>query len=228
MMTKEEIPLSVAMLGLIICVWLRKFKIGLFTMLVGFLWSFAMVMLVIPAFNPNHTYSFFTWFQTVNSDAVNTQLLRVPVIIFTNYFSNPDDMVYYFSLLKGYAFLPIIGFPWLILSLPDLVINLVSDHAQMRSILFQYSSGITPGLTIATIFAFYYLKLLLNRLFLIKKYFHPAIYVIALLVLAVSLWVSYRNGPIPINPACACAMYQVNNDDKNFAKLLAGIPRNIP
>ncbi len=149
-LTKEEISLFIAMMGLVLVFVFKEKVIGLITFIGGIFWFLTMVFLIIPYFSTDGQYWALGWLTLTKNTTVNLSSL---VEFVGNSAFSGDALNYYFILLKPFSFLPILGLPWLLLSLPELLINLFSSQAQMRSIVFHYSSGIIPSLVIASIFA---------------------------------------------------------------------------
>lgn len=228
LLTKEEISLFIAMLGLIIFFVFKNKKIGLITFTFSVVYFLIMILLVIPYFSENGKYWAFDWFSLTNGTTQEFSLLQ-KIDKFT---LSQDAISYYLSLLKPFGFLPLLGLPWLILSLPELLINLLSSQAQMRSIYFHYDSGIIPALVISSVFAFKYINLILIEIYskilskLEKKLYKLTFYFFLGVILIFALRFNYHYSPFPTTPSCWCIVYQVTNEDKDFAKVLAAIPQS--
>jgi len=205
LLTKEHIGLQVAVLGLIIAFVHKEKKMGLTTFFFGSLWFFVMVFIILPQFSPSGEHWAFAWYD-FGANMIN----RV--------FFDPEIRAYYSLLLKSFGFLPLLGLPWLILTAPDLAINVLSSHAEMHSIKYHYTSGLVPGLMIAAIYGMLY----------VKKYvkFPVVPYVIMLGALLIVLRVNYHFSPLPTTESCWCQSYEVSADDKEFEKVLQSIPES--
>jgi len=226
LLTKEEIPLIIALLGLLqIFIWKER-KIGTITFVFATLWFSLATFVIIPYFSPSHSHWALLYYRNAGSEFNVEHLTLIPQQIIVNYFINPDDLKYYQLLLKPFAFLPVLGIPWIILVFPDLVINLLSSHAQMRSIDLQYDSGIVPGLLISTIFTISYLKFILSKIKIKAKFKLGIIYIVTFLLLLVTIRANYGYGPLPFSKSCWCVMYQVSSQDIAFDKALQTIPQN--
>jgi uncharacterized membrane protein len=231
LLTKEEISLFIAMLGLVIAFIFKEKVIGFITTICSIIWFLVMVFLVIPHFSSDGNYWALSWFSPLNQSS-QIFSLRYLVDLIQRFTISADTRGYYLNLLKPFGFLPIIAFPWLILSLPELLINILSSQAQMRSIYFHYDSGIIPSLVIASIFAIRNL----NLAFLdIRNHFFPHIkekslksffYVFLGLLLFISLRFNYHYSPLPTTPSCWCIMYKVSDEDREFNKVLRTIPQS--
>lgn len=227
-LTKEEISLFTAMLGLVVAFLFKERPIGFVTFVCSVIWFLAMVFWVIPFFSQSGTYWALDWFSPLNLEKNGLAQVQVPSLI--NQFTLSKDAInFYLLLLKPFGFLPLLGLPWLVLSLPELSINLLSSQAQMRSIMFHYDSGIIPSLVIASIFALKYINLFLHflkgKLKIKSTYIKLFFYLVLLYVLVVSIRVNYHYSPLPTTPSCWCIMYQVKDEDREFEKVLRAIPR---
>lgn len=221
--TKEEVSLQIAILGLIIYFVFRKRKVGLITLLSGVLWFVIMVFLVIPYFSPTGQHWAFAWLQLGGSTANQALSGKISFVI-NRFFFDPEIRTYYGLLLKSFGFLPIFGFPWLTLALPDFLINILSSHSEMHSIKYHYTSGLVPGLILASIYGIFYLGKLLDKIAVLKKYKKLLILVVLLGAGAVILRTNYHFSPLPTTESCWCAVYKVADEDKQFEEILAKIP----
>lgn len=224
LMTKEEVPLTTIILGVLILFIFKEKKMSILTILISTVWLFVMVKLILPSFSPTHEYSYASWYQIAEENIKNTSLAVIPNELVRNYFVTPETLPYYNILLREFALLPLIGWPWTLLAMPELLINLFSSHAQMRTILMHYDSVIIPGLMISSIYAIYYMYLFLQRLTINKKYLKIGKYVIILTALGIVMRVDYHYNPLPIAPSCWCKIYEVSESSRKFEKVLAQIP----
>lgn len=220
LITKEEISLFIAMLGLFIFFVFKQRRIGIMTFLIGLTWFSLMVFIIIPKFSPDGQYWALNWFLPVST---SSNFLEKAI---KQFLLASDTLNYYLSLLKPFGFLPLLGLPWLLLSLPELAINVLSTQAQMRSTFFHYDSGIIPALVIATIFGLKYLRFSIGFIKLLKPFSKSFFYFIVVILLLIALRVNYHYSPLPTTPSCWCISYHVSEEDRQFAKVLASIPKN--
>ncbi len=221
-LTKEQISLYLMMLGIFIFFIFKERKIGVITSIIGLVWFITMVFAVIPYFSPQGAHWGLDMYQP--SVGIQKTSIRINADSIKTFFT-PDTFNYYNNLLKPFAYIPLLGFPWLLLSLPELGIN-VLGMGSMRTIHFHYDSGITPSLVIASIFGIYYFSLLLQRLKPVKKYAKTLVYIFCLGMLAIALRVNYNLSPLPTTPSCWCFIYDVKEEDKAFEKALQAIPKD--
>ncbi len=225
LLTKEQIGFTVFMYALVIAFVFKEYKIGLVAGFLGLVWSVVMFFAVIPYFSPSGSHWAFAWFQFETPGTNETSMIpSVQNVIDKVY--NFNSIPYYSLLLKPFAFVPLLGFPWLILALPELAINVMSRQAQMQSIYFHYDSAIIPALIISTIFGTYYALVIALKVRFVKKYAYYLLGAGLLGLLIVSLRVNYNYSPLPTTPSCWCLMYQVGEDERRYMRLLARIPQN--
>lgn len=150
---KEEIPLIVACLGILV-IWKYKLpRLGAFMIVGGVLWSFLAFKVIIPHFSPgalNNTY----WYRYADlgssPGAAIVNLLLHPWLIFTMLVT--INRVYYLaSLFRSTGFLALLAPEWLIPALPSLAINLLSGDALLSSGVYHYNAPIIPFVLLAAI-----------------------------------------------------------------------------
>lgn len=223
--TKEQIGFSLAMYGVVIALVFKNMRVGISAFFIGIVWSLLMIFIVIPYFSPVGSHWALEWFQFESPGTNETSIIPSYQNLIDKFY-NFNSVPYYNLLLKPFAYLPLLGLPWLLLSLPDLTINVLSRQAQMQSIYFHYDSGVTPGLIIATIFGIYYFYLFILKIKLIKKYANTFLLLFVIGLLIVAFRVNYNYSPLPTTPSCWCLMYQVGDDERRFSQLLRTIPKN--
>lgn len=195
LLTKEDVGLFVAMLGLLTFFFYKEKKVGALLFLLGATFSLTAVKVIMPLFSDGKQHWAFAWYNF--SPGFVLRFLRDLV--------NHDALVYYRDLLAPYALLPLIALPWILLALPDLFINLTSDHWETKSLVFHYQALSLVAVTIALIYAFYYLQK------------HRRLQILALISLIYfSLHQCFFYSP-PLS-------YQVGIAAKNFETALAQIP----
>ncbi len=225
LLTKEELGLDLAMLGLYIAVIVRQKRIGMVTFLIGMIWTFAMIFVVIPGAAKTGTHWAFAWYSLDDTTPV---ALNLPEKIndYVIKTISTGTLGYFNQLIHPFAYLPLLGLPFLFLSLPEILINILSDHGQMQSTMFHYDSAITPAIIIATIYAYFVILFLLKHFKITIKIRQFIILGVAVCSFIYVLRVNYHQSPLPITPSCWCLVYQVSADDVAFNKLLQQLPKN--
>ncbi len=224
-LTKEDISLNIAMMGLMIALVYKERVVGVITFLLGIAWFFSMVTVVMPYFSPNNIH----WALDKMTGSVENPLAQTisrytdPRVLISTFITNPKTIEYYTLLLKQFAYVPILGLPWLLLGAPALAINVIRDTT---SITFHYDSGVIPALVIATIYGFYYLKRILMLIPLQKSLRVGVMTVFMLLFITAVSRVNYHYSPLPTTPSCSCYIYNVTDEDREFEKKLQSIPKD--
>ncbi len=221
-LTKEQISLNLAMLGLVIFFVFKNRKIGAATFVLSVLWFVAMVYFVMPYFSPSGQH----WVLTQRGETNILQTLRVVEnthFLIDRFILDEKTISYYKLLLEPFGYVPLIGFPWLILSVPDFVIIMLLDA---RNINLHYDSGLTSAIAIATVFGFKYIRFLIRKFFINKFITDIILFLITLVFLLSSVRSNYYYSPLPTTPSCWCYIYNVTHEDKEFEKILQSLPNS--
>ena len=141
---KEEIPLVIALMGLYFAVRKRKLWPLLITVVAGVYFLVA-AGIVIPYFNSGASSQFLDRYsdgeQTMRSLA--TGLLTHPWRILTTLLA-PSGLAYLVKLLWPFGFTSLLSPLTFLISLPELLINLLSNKSQQQSIAYHYVAGEAP------------------------------------------------------------------------------------
>ena len=151
LLTKEETALQVFLFGISLWVVFKNRKIGVLTSLISGLWFCFLFFILMPKFSQSGEHWALAWYQ---NDGVGSLMNRVLFL--------PEIQNYYNLLLRSFGFLPLFGFPWLLLAGPEIAINVLSSHSEMHSIQYHYTSGIIPILLIASIYGVRYFSSLIR------------------------------------------------------------------
>ncbi len=224
-LTKEQVSLTISLMGIFILIFHKERKVGLISFVGGIVWTFGIMFVVMPLFSPEGRHWAWSWFQ-FSSTSSGGSLITVTNKILERVVFSPDLSPYYIGLLKPFTYLPLLGLPWLIFALPDLAINVLSSHGQMRSFVLHYDSGITPWLTVASIFGLSYTRWILVRMKLVSRYAKHITTLVVAVVMLFALRFNYHYSPLPTTPSCWCFMYEPTKEDRAFEKLLQSIPQS--
>lgn len=223
-LTKEEISLDVAMIGLYVFFIIKQRKIGLLTVLASLSWFMLMVYAVIPYFSSQGKHWALDMFGLAPQISV-PNLSSINIFPYIQKLFSNDSLLYYNTLLKPFGYFPLLGLPWLLLSFPEIAINTLSvTGLPMRTIHFHYDSGITPFLAIATILAFRYIILFFDKFIRREKLKQYGLYGFCIILVAIAFRVNYHYSPLPTTPSCWCQIYKVTDEDKAFEKALQNLP----
>ena len=205
LLTKENVGLYVAMLGFLAFWKFKAKKTGLAMFVIGLGFTIIAVKFVMPHFAGGKQHWAFGWYDFSSG--------IVPTI--WRSLTNIGSLEYYRDLLAPYGFLPLLALPWLIPGAPDLFLNVTSDHAEMKSLVFHYQSLIIVVLTIGLIFALSYLKKY-------PRYFWTAVF----LLIVATVHQNYFYSPLPTTPGHWWLMYNVGPAEIDFEKVLEKIPQS--
>jgi len=207
LLTKEQVGLTIFLLGFVTAVFFKEKKVGVITSLIGVTWFSLMTFVVMPRFSTGGEHWALAWYQSKGpGEIINKVLLSQEV------------QRYYMLLLKSFGLLPLFGLPWLMLAGPELAINVLSSHSEMQSIQYHYTSVLIPILMIASMYGARYVSILF------KKYSQMSLYVLVLGALLIVLRMNYHYSPLPTTESCWCNGYIVAEVDKKFEKILQQIP----
>lgn len=150
---KEEISLILLLMGLYIVVFQGEWRVGLVTMVVGALWFYLSMYVVIPHFNVAGKSAFLERYQHLGSNPgeMAVTLLTHPIYALKLVFASPKR-AYLFGLLAGGGFLPLLAPEIAILGAPSLAINLLSSSEWMYSGGAHYSAPVVPLIIVAGIY----------------------------------------------------------------------------
>jgi uncharacterized membrane protein len=150
---KEDMPLAVAFLGLLL-IWKYKMpRMGLLLLIGGSLWTFVAFKWIIPHFytgvqSNNFWYRYQIYGSTPAAAILN--LLIHPWIFFAQIFTL-ERFYYLFSLLRSTGFLALLAPEWLLPALPKLASNFLSSNQPNYSGVYHYNAAIIPFVILAAI-----------------------------------------------------------------------------
>ncbi len=151
---KEDIPLAVAMLGILI-IWKYALpRLGIVLFIGGILWSACAFFIIMPHFFPgaqhnNYWYRYAALGSTPSAAIVN--VLLHPWLLFAVFFTL-DRVYYLINLLRSTGFLALLAPEWLLPTLPSLAINLLASGAAYHSGVYHYNAAIIPFISVAAIY----------------------------------------------------------------------------
>jgi uncharacterized membrane protein len=150
---KEDIPLYIAILGIIVILKYKLPRLGGALIVGGILWSAIAFGVVIPHFYPGAQHNNFWYrYESLGSspgEAIINIILH-PWLLFTT-FITLDRFYYVASILRSSGFLALLAPEWLLVSLPGLAENLLSTDSLTYSGVYQYNAAIIPFVMIAAI-----------------------------------------------------------------------------
>ncbi len=151
--TKEDVPLAIAMLGILV-IWKYKLpRLGLTLLIGGSLWSLIAFKIIIPHFYPGvQANNFWYRYEELGSSPLAAILnLFVRPWVFFSLFFTIDRLYYLLSLVRTTGFLPLLAPEWLLPTLPSLAVNLLSTDPLLYSGVYHYNAAIIPFVMMAAI-----------------------------------------------------------------------------
>ncbi len=152
-MCKEDIPLTVALSGILL-IWKYKLpRLGATLIIGGLLWSFLAFKVIIPHFYPGiQANNYWYRYEALGSSpgAAVANLLLHPWLLFTTFFTM-DRFFYLVNLVRSVGFLPLLAPEWLLPALPSLAVNLLSADPVLYSGVYHYNAAIIPFIMLAAI-----------------------------------------------------------------------------
>jgi uncharacterized membrane protein len=150
---KEDIPLVIAVLGILL-IWKYKLpRLGTALIIGGVLWSFVAFRLVIPHFYPgvqanNYWYRYESLGSSPGAAILN---IFIRPWLFLGLFFTLERIYYLASLLRSVGFLPLLAPEWLLPTLPSLAVNLLGNDPLLYSGVYHYNAAIIPFLMLSAI-----------------------------------------------------------------------------
>jgi len=151
-MCKEDVPLTIAVLGLFL-IWKYKLpRLGITLTIGGLLWSF-IGFSIISHFYPGAQHNNFWYrYQALGSspgEAIMNLIIH-PWLFFTT-FVTLNRLYYLASLFRSTGFLSLLAPEWLLLALPGLAVNLLSTDSLSYSGVYHYNASIIPFVMLSAI-----------------------------------------------------------------------------
>ena len=151
-MCKEDVPLTIAVLGLFL-IWKYKLpRLGITLTIGGLLWAF-IGFSIISHFYPGAQHNNFWYrYQALGSSPGEAivNLIIHPWLFFTT-FVTLNRLYYLASLFRSTGFLSLLAPEWLLLALPGLAVNLLSTDSLSYSGVYHYNAGIIPFVMLSAI-----------------------------------------------------------------------------
>jgi uncharacterized membrane protein len=150
---KEDVPLDIAMLGILV-IWRYELpRLGITLIIGGLLWSFLAFFVIIPHFFPGAQHNNFIYRYDLLGSSPGELILNLlfhPWLLFTT-FVTAGRVFYLASLLRSTGFLALLAPEWLLAALPSLAENMLSTDPVVYSGVYHYNAPIIPFVMIAAI-----------------------------------------------------------------------------
>jgi len=193
MSCKEDMPLTVAMLGFYALLVRRNWRVGLATMAAAGAWFLVAVGLVMPHFDTRGVSPLANRYAYLGDGPVEmaVTLITRPGVWLSRLLTI-ENLVYALKLLAPVAFLSLLAPQVLMLGLPALLVNLLSTDGFMHQLEgFHYGATLAPAVVVS---AAYGAAWLIRKLPRVRH--RPLI--LAAVVLACSLFYHYNYGYTPL------------------------------
>src|SRR2546430_7121179 len=152
-MCKEDIPLTVALLGILL-IWKYKLpRLGTALFIGGLLWSFLAFKFIIPHFYSGvQANNYWYRYETLGSSpgAAVANIVIHPWLLLTTFFTI-DRFYYLFGLVRSVGFLPLLAPVLLLPALPSLAVNILSTDPLLYSGVYHYNAAIIPFVMLSAI-----------------------------------------------------------------------------
>jgi uncharacterized membrane protein len=151
--TKETMTFLVITLGFYIIFTQKRWKVGLAVVAASAVWFYLLLWHIMPGSRPDESAHFaldyYSKYGSSPGQIVKTILFK-PYVWLPDIF-NQTDLTYLLTFVAPTGFLALLT-PFLILALPEFLINLLSNDPLMHMIGYQYVSAIVPFTFIAFVF----------------------------------------------------------------------------
>mgnify|MGYP005846003815 CR=1 FL=1 len=201
MSTRENVPLTVAMMGLYIIAVKRDWRPGLLTVAASTAWFAFGTYFVIPANNAQGQ----SWLWNRYAGLGSSPLQLVSLLI-----AQPERLLepapglsnplYLARLLLPVAYLSLLHPPSFLIAAPGLAANLLTQYEAMHLIeTYHYAASLVPVVVISAIYGTGALADALRRLPLVRHRY--AVWALSAVVLAASFAYHYYRGYTPLSPS---------------------------
>lgn len=151
-LAKEDISLIVMMLGIYVAIKVNR-KAGIATSLLALAWFITGLNVIIPHFNQVGVSYIKNYAHLGSSlgeviiDSITHPGLILSILL------EERKLIYLLQLLAPVSFFPLVSIEALLIALPALFLNLVSEQGYMDTIQFHYTATIIPFIFVASILA---------------------------------------------------------------------------
>lgn len=151
--TKEEIPLLVAMMGLYAAAIQRRPRLGIPIALAGIAWFLIAVFVVVPAFNTSGRSPYLNYYDLAIrriGESPSQDDATMPTVLGS--LLTEGNLRYVIQLLAPVGWLSLFSPATLAMLLPSLLINLISENAQMHYLeRYHYAAPLVPFVIVSGI-----------------------------------------------------------------------------
>ena len=192
---KEQLWLIVALFGLLVIFMHKKPVFGSLLFVAGVAMFYLLVWYAIPkTLGAQHfALAYFSEFGDSPTQVVK-EIIFSPQQVFKTV-TEHTRLEYLNQLFLPIGYLGVLFPFFLVFAGPDLLIDLLSNNAQLHQIYYQYTATITPFIFLCAIYAVFWIRAIkLPRLHLTPSRWD---FLFIIYLLAASLWGAYLYGPLP-------------------------------
>jgi uncharacterized membrane protein len=195
-LSKEQVGLTTAIFGIYTILNLKfqkntkniLFSLSIIT--ISIIWVFLSFSVIIPYFRGAQHFAVVRYGDFGDSPLrIIEGIIKNPYTL-SKYIFRMDTFNYFFFLLGPLSFFSLLSPIQLLISLPEVAINLLSNSWNMRNIIFHYTAVIQPFVFIAAIYG-------VKKLIRLPR--PPLSGVLAMTVLIFTILFSYFKGPLPFS-----------------------------
>ncbi len=169
----------------------KEWYFSFFIVSFSLLWFILSVFIIIPYFRGGHHFALERYSDFGDSPTgIIIGVLATPYSII-KHFVTQDILNYFFYLLGPLSFISLLSPLVLLISLPELLINILSNDGNMINVIYHYTAVITPFIFISAIYG---VKKLLNFL-----HFKDFSFLVGVALIFSSFLFSYFKGPLPFS-----------------------------
>jgi uncharacterized membrane protein len=149
--TKENLGLTLAMLGIMAGVCYKHWRFALTWAVIGIAYSLVALLVVIPAFRgePSDTLARYEWLGNTPSQML-WGLLSQPFVVLQRILA-AEHVLTLLQLFAPLAFLPLLGLPALLPAIPTLIYNFLAEWPSQTVIYQHYMVPVIPFVLIAAV-----------------------------------------------------------------------------
>src|SRR3989338_1315649 len=202
--SKEQVAVTIILMSVYFYLIRREKKFSIYLIFMSVIWLVSFFFVFLPLFRQNSHFAL-SRYQYLGTG------INAFVIILQKIF-HIATVTYLWKIFSPLAFLPLLS-PFILFAMPDLLINILSDNANMQNILHHYTAVLTPVFFISAIYG---IK------FLIKRFENKINYLWIILVIAL-FFASYKYSPLPYSLAYDGRPFNSRLPETNDIQLLQRI-----
>lgn len=152
LLTREELGLTVAMIGLVAAISGERRRFGLIWCVLGISYSLVALLAMIPAFRggPSIGFARYSWLGSTPPQILGTIVSRPAFVL-----SGIQQLGWFYMLEQIFApvaLLPLASPLYLVLLVPTLAYNLLANYAPQHTAYYQYITAVVPTVFIAAVY----------------------------------------------------------------------------